>query len=173
VGLYDIVQGVSAQLTQNFTADLTAILSARSLSLDPTVTVYPRLMGPYILEEGNGLALPGIGVYLVSADTNAKTQTQRKWKGGTAIDYVAQLSAQDDIFAQMELAVEAIMKSIDRIDFAVWTGIAGGSGGVYGAGDQELGTKVRFLPPTKLPDQALYSGRVIVTVPTWQQDQGL
>lgn len=172
--LYDAIQATVAQLNTNFVADITAVATAKGVNniIDLTLGgVYPNVMGHQLGRVG--LPLPGIGVYPIDADSSAKTQGQRKTLAGMALDYVAEGPNQDTMFTQEEIALEAIMLTIDRIAFQVWTGVPGGSRGTFGAGNPEHGVKIRFMPPTEIKSEGFFRGRVILRVPTWQQDTGL
>lgn len=116
--MYDAVERAVAVLTANFDADMAAIVTDRAVAVTAQVaTVYKRREWSVFAELSTfSQAAPGIGVYATEATTNAKRQNERDWTVSVVAEYYARGPDPAKLAVQAELAVEAILRSVDRMN---------------------------------------------------------
>ena len=161
---YDVIENIEPVLTANFATDMAAIVAAKGAQVISTnATVYKREMGP--LFAGRGQPLPGIGLWLRTTQTQARRQTKRDNLHVLVYDYFARGNDAVKLQAQLELAAEAILMTVDRTYQA--------GGGVYGSGETDKSVTVQFVPIVQAKGRGSYEGRVLVVAPVNEEDTGL
>lgn len=123
---YDAVERVVSIVEANFETDMRAVVADKSESgITATATIHSRR--PAALFADKTADLPGIGIYPTTARTQARHATIRDSRIDMVIEYCAVGSNPDQLEKQVELAVESLLRSIDRI--------GEGTDGVLGGGE--------------------------------------
>lgn len=164
--IYDAVEHAITTAKANFSADLSALASAKNESgVISDVTVHGRLDATEFHSEVDRLA-PGLGIYGNGASTQAKHPDIRESVVTLFFDYYAIGADATDLGKQVELAAEAILQTVDAM--------TGGSAGIINAGGADGSVSVTVLPITRIKGgKKTYEGRCVVQVPAQERDTGL
>lgn len=124
--VYDSVEKVAALLTANFDTDLGALCVAKSVTT-PAAAVIVKRMDANLHIAVNGV-LPAVCIYGRAATTQAKQAGKRDNRTVVSVDYFDRASVANlpTLLAQVELAAEAVLKTVDRCVGDSTTGIWGG-----------------------------------------------
>lgn len=162
--IYDIIERAATVLDDNFTTDLDVLVAAKTLSgLDTQATLYKRQMAELFADQ-HAPALPGIGIYVTTVATQAKRQGKRDNNAMTVFDYYARHLDAEKLSQQVELAVEALMRSVDRLFDSV---------GVLDAGAEQGSVLVVVTPVAQPAGMKFYERRAVVSFPVQDRDDGL
>lgn len=168
-------------MKDNFDTDMAALVAAKVTAgrldsiqadaMDQTATVYERLAAEEFAahpdEDGpDQEKLPGIGVYAGPLTTQARWQGRRDARAVVVLDYFATGSDPVVLGKQVELAAEALLRSIDRIPEAAPAGELGAA---------ELKDEIAVVIAGSSRERGLdyYQDRVTLTFPILEQDTGL
>jgi hypothetical protein len=122
--IYDPLEQFFAALNANFATDMVALVTAKSLTgITTTATIIKRQTAEVIIAKR--ATQPTIGFYPTTFRTQAKDQGKRDTRCWLEVVYVATGEDPAAIGKQIELALESILRSVDRL--------AGLGGGVFGA----------------------------------------
>ena len=162
--IYEAIVRADSILAANFATDMATLQSGKSLSgLDTTVTVHDhRRAGDLI--DNEGLTLPLIALFGVSAETAAKSQAKRDADVQVEAQYVCRGTSESNIREQTELAAEAMCMSIDRMH---------GADGVTDAGDPETGIQIELGGDYESAGRDYFEGSCIVRWTMKTRDEGL
>jgi hypothetical protein len=157
--LYDAVEQVFTVLNTNFATDFAALLTQKGLTglgLVTTANIVKRQDAEDFVRFR--VTTPTIGILGLDSASRAKDQGKRDNRNIISVDYFATGSETDGpkVQKQVELAAEAIHKSVDRLHDGV-------GGGVFGASveDNDLNTHLeRGYSEGQTP---LYLGLATVT----------
>lgn len=159
--IYDAIEGAYTVVLTNFATDLAALATAKGVTITTTASIVKRqkaeTFGTY------QIALPAVGVYGKKVVTQGKSNGYRDNLSTVVFDYYAVGPDPVILAKQAELAAEALLKSIDRLNGA----------DPYGAGVLPGSITVEFndgFEEVQIPN---YARRAIVTCPVWDQDTGL
>lgn len=157
--IYEVVERAVEVFAANFATDMQALATAHDLPVDTDVTVYPRReAGEFAAHE----VLPGLGVWSPGARTQAHGgQSIRKSRVTVVADYYARHADVDLLTAQVELAAEAILRSVDRMPDA---------SGVRGAGEENETVRIEITGAARMAGAKTYEERVVVTFTMDEQD---
>lgn len=168
--IYDAVENVTADLVANFAADFAAVVAAKGiggLGLDGSIVVYDRqpstIFAAIAGVPGGAARLPGVGVYFVHGTTQAKVTARRPGSLWIMRDYFARGTDPAKIVKQAEIAVEALLKHIDRC-FALAP--------IVGTGEAENSVTIDMLD-VKQAGEDSYEQQVLISAPSTTWDQGL
>ena len=165
--IYDAIALVAASLVTNFANDLQAIAAAKGQgAIDHSINVYPHRAAE-IFTAVKTDALPGLGVYSLTARTQAKSQGSRDSRPTIVFDYFARGADPALLTTQCELAAEAILKTIDRVAPTNTTDQ------LIGAGEDENSVTVSIQGTSQAEGSKLFEDRVLVTCPVTFRDTGL
>ncbi len=131
--IYDAIERTITIVDANFTTDLQALVAAKGVTgVYTDVKVYGRRRAQQFWElmEKDGVDA-GIGIYPQQFDTPAEFVMRRHSRHQIVIEYYAVGKDPDALAVQMELAAEAILRSIDRLI------VAGGSSGIIAVGEED------------------------------------
>src|SRR5207302_7433147 len=109
-----------------------------------------------------GVTLPAIGIYIPRAWTQAKSQTQRDTRCQCVLDWYARNADPVLLAKQTELAVEALLRSVDRLTTA--------TGGVYGGAQLEESAVVEVTDGFDKSIEPAYDRRATLTFPVYDRD---
>jgi hypothetical protein len=166
--IYASIETAAATLDAHFETDLQALLDAHEVvGADAGLTVYKRRMAEIFVPDAKDGQLPGCGVYSLTGRTRAKVQGERFAQLVLVFDYFARGADPEVLSAQCELAVEALLQTVDRLAGA------DPADQLVGAGEEEFGISVHIQGTAQADGQQLYEDRVLVTVPVTSRDQGL
>lgn len=112
MGIWNGVEELSAALEEHLSAELATVAAAHEVSLDTEFTLFKRERAPTFLKRVTG---PGVGVWFESARTGAQSQNRRDWTLMAVVDYGVTGGDRDQVAEQVELAIEAIMRVVDRL----------------------------------------------------------
>lgn len=150
-----------AILQGNFATDLAALATAKSVAgIDATIHFYDEQPAAVFATRD----LPGLGVYGVGASTNSRRQDQRDSVVTVSVEYYCRGTDATVIGKQTKLAVEAILRSIDRM---------AGGGGVVLAGDPDNSVQAEVFGLAVAPGQTSYEDGCRVRFPVMVEDTGL
>lgn len=159
--IYDVIERAATIVLANFTTDLETLITAKKLQgLDSSITIYKRQMAELFADQ----AVPGLGIYVTTVATQAKNQGKRDSDLTTVFDYYARHTDAEKLSQQVELAVEALLRSMDRLFDSV---------GVLDAGAQEGSTLVLLTPVGEPAGMKFYERRATVSFPVRERDEGL
>ena len=161
--IYDVVELVASVLTTNFNTDLAALCAAK------TVTAPTSIVGSVHKREGllawavDPANLPGLGVVTTRSVTGAKNQAKRD--ATTVVQVIYYTMGQDAavLGAQVELAAEAILLSIDRV-------AGSGTGQVWGAGEARDSVLVEMYGTAQTKDAGWFEDGCQVEFPCNDRD---
>lgn len=126
--IFDAIEQLYTALNANFATDMAALVTDKGLTgITTTATIIKRQTAEVIIAKR--ATQPTIGIVPARFTTQAKDQAKRDSKNWLEVVYVATGSDPAAIGKQVELALESILRSIDRL--------AGQGGGVFGAAVQE------------------------------------
>lgn len=169
MGLRDVVARCMTVLGDNFNTDMLALVQAAGLEnqVDVNVTLFSRRNAGQVATLYRGEKLPGIGVYVLRGTTHAAWANKvRLWRCNVAFDYLAAGPSRkedaDLLMQQAELAVEAILRTVDRLS-------GDPVGLVSGAGEAEDSVAVDLAPVT-LEQVRGPQVRALVRVPVTDED---
>jgi hypothetical protein len=152
---YDVVEAVAARAGADFTPGMVHLATQKSVSIVTTATIYKRQdANIFAALDASVATLPGIGVYALSALTNARRQDLRDSSVAMVYDYFARGLDPAALLVQAELAAEALLRVIDRI--------YGSAPGIFGVGEATLGVQVTIEPMVKAAGEDYYEQRVLV-----------
>jgi len=160
----DVIEAAASVVTANFTTLLTALAAAKGVTLDPTITVYKR-QNANLFAALKTTTLPGVGIYGLGAQTNARRQDLRDSSVLTVFDYFARGPDPAALLVQGELAAEVLLMCIDRL--------GGSAVGVYGAGEATLSVQVSIAPAVRAAGETYYEENVLVQFLVDERDTGL
>jgi hypothetical protein len=160
----DALERVADIVAANFAVDLAALATAKGVTIDTTATIYKRRSKETFGTKRNP-TLPGIGIFWLSGATNARRQDERDTTLTMVLDYYALDTDPDRLAEQVELAVEALLRSVDRL--------GEGAAGVLGAGEPENSIQLQHTPTSVLEGAETYEERAQVLFPIIDQDVGL
>lgn len=161
--IYDVIELVASVLGTNFTTDLTTLCTAKSVTA-PTAIVGSVHKREDLLAWGTNPAnLPGLGVISIRSVTGAKNQTKRDALTTVRVTYYTMGQDAAVLGAQVELAAEAILLSIDRV-------AGSGTGQVWGAGEARDSVLVEMLGTALTKDAGWFEDGVIVEFPCNDRD---
>jgi len=150
-----VVEACAARAAADFTPGMTHLASQKTVSMDTSIHVYKRQDANIFVALDESVApLPGLGVYALSALTNARRQDLRDSSVAMVYDYFARGADPAALLVQAELAAEALLRVIDRI--------YGSAAGIFGAGEATLGVQVTVEPMVKPAGMDYYEQRVLV-----------
>lgn len=163
--LYDAIERVYALLDANVETDLAALATAKGLTLGTTVELVKRQRKETFLRLGS--TTPAIGIFPATVVTQARNQGRRHSRVGVVCEYYA--SSADPVLVQQqaELAVEAILRTVDRL------GELTDTGGVYGGGGEEGSVSVEFTDGRVAGEsqaQDVYWASAAVLFDVWDED---
>ena len=164
--LHDTVERVWVVVNTNFAADMAAVITAKGLGaagLTATATIIKRQTAEIFAAKQ--ATVPTIGVYGIRAVTQAKDQGKRDSQNTVGIDYYATGMDASKLQKQVEVAAEALLRSVDRI--------AGSGGGVFGAAVQDGSITVDLLDGYTEGAAPAYIGVATVTFPVDDREDGL
>lgn len=168
--IHDQVERCYTIADANFATDFEALITAKGLGgegFTTTATIVKRQTAETFVNLG--ITLPAVGVYARPAETGAKSQGRRQTRGLMVYDYYCEDDDPSKACRQRDLAAEASLKLVDRI--------AGGSDGVYGAGELMRSVTIELedgLNEPGLPKPAARGwARAIIAFPVWDEDTGL
>jgi len=122
--IYDPLEKLFDALDANFATDMAALVTAKGLTgITTTATIIKRQTAEVIIAKR--ATQPTIGFYPTTFRTNAKDQVKRDTRCIVEVVYVATGADPAAIGKQVELALESILRSVDRL--------AGSGAGVFGA----------------------------------------
>lgn len=159
--IYDAVERCYTVTNTNFAADLAALATAKSLTVDTTVNLIKRQSAETFTRLQ--AELPACGIYGLEADTQAKDQTKRDSLVVMTWDYYDEDTDPQKVAKQVELAAAAILRTIDRIVNTL----------TFGAGEVPGSVRVRLTEGFIEANEKNYWRRAIVTAPVWDRDEGL
>lgn len=165
--IYDAVERAYSILTANFATDMAALLTAKSLSGNSTVTVVKRRSAEHEAanQDANLATTPRIGVWAETAVTQAKMQDDRRDSiVMVTMEYVCRGTDEDTIAIQAEIAAEAIMMSVDAMS---------GDTSVIGASEDTGETTVELRRTSHATGQQYAQEVVQVISPIVDRDIGL
>lgn len=154
-----------AVLTANFAADHAALATAKGVAgVDSTVTIHDRLpMAVVASIEGN--TFPAIGVYTAGGSAHSRRQDERMGTVVVVVEYYARSETLPlTLGKQVELAVEAILRTVDRM---------AGAGGVVLAGDPDNSVVVEVFGTSRVRGANYFEDGCRVRIPCVVQDTGL
>lgn len=154
-----------AILEANFSTDIEALAVAKSvLGIDAEVTVYDR-QPVAVVASLKDSAFPALGVYTAGGTAQSRRQDERLGTVTVVVEYYARRPDQPTLLGkQTELAVEAILRSLDRM---------AGAGGVVLAGDPEHSVIVEIFGLSRVEGLKTYEDGARVRFPVVAQDTGL
>ena len=122
--LYDPIEEFYDVLNTNFAVDMAALVTAKGLTgITTTAVIIKRQTAEVIIAKR--ATQPTIGFVPVTFRTQAKDQGKRDTRAWLEVVYVATGADPAAIGKQVELALQSILCSVDRL--------AGSGGGVFGA----------------------------------------
>lgn len=122
--LYDPIEQFYTVLNTNFATDMAALVAAKGVTgLTTTATIIKRHGAEDIIARR--ATQPTIGFVPVTFRTQAKDQGKRDTRATLEVVYVATGADPAKVGKQVELALESILRSVDRL--------AASGGGVFGA----------------------------------------
>lgn len=126
--LYDPIEQFWDVLNDNFATDMAALVTAKGVTgLTTTATIIKRHSAEDIIARR--ATQPTIGFVPTTFRTQAKDQGKRDTRAVLEVVYVATGEDPAKVGKQVELALESILRSVDRL--------AGNGGGVFGAAVEE------------------------------------
>lgn len=164
--LYDAIEQAFAVIDANFDADFAALITQKSLGgLGLTTTAMKIKRQTAEIFVAKRASKPTIGVYGIRASTRAKDQGKRDSRNVIAVDYFATGIEADGakVQKQVELAAEALLKSVDRL-------VGGTGGGVFGAAVQDDDITVELSEAYVEGEAPAYIGVATVTFPVDDRD---
>lgn len=161
--IFDAVEAMATVLTANFTADFTALASAKGVADLPSPPTFVKRQKAETFTS-LGVTLPAIGMYVVRAVTMAKWQAVRDPRTTGVFDWYARLADPFLLAEQTELAAEAILRTVDRLS---------SSGSIYGAGELPDSITIELTDGYNQSIQPSYDRRVTVTFSIYDRDSGL
>lgn len=162
--IYDQVEQAFAIANANFATDMAALVAAKSIVGLTTTATFIKRQDAEIAKALNATP-PFVGVVALRAATQAKDQGKRDTLGQLAYDYYASGADPLKVAKQAELAVEALLQSVDRL--------AGSGSGVFGAGELSGSIEIEMTDGFEEGDNGLYFRRGTVRFPIWDRDTGL
>lgn len=167
--IFDAVVRAHAVLNTNFAADLVALISAKGVAGAVSATTVLLRRGSDSFAEDATPATARLGVYWSGdAQTQARRQDERHSTVWVEAEYYARGSDPDVLSQQTELAAEAVVHSIDRMN----EGLQGSR--ILDAGGPEGSVSIRGprLANIKAGEKS-YEDQVIVRFPVMDEDIGL
>ena len=162
--LYDAVEQAFSVLNSNFAADYTAALSSKGVTSPGTVKIVKRQSIKTALRYM--VQPPVLGVISLASRTQAKDQGKRDSQSLVAYDLYIKGSDPALVAKQIELAAEAMMRSVDRL--------AASGNGVFGAAEVPLSATVTLSDDEdEEVEEGKYGRRVTVSFPVWDRDEGV
>lgn len=164
--IFDAIEQANSIAAANFTADLTALAAAKSVTVTANCNFVMRQDADFYVSRQ--LGLPACGIYADPARdtlTQGKDQTKRDNDVALVFDYYAVDTDHVKLGKQVELAAEALLMSIDRLATA-------GVGGIYGVGEGP-GTIRVVLDQIEKRDSTNYGRRARVRFIVNDRDTGL
>lgn len=166
--IYDVVEIVATVLDSNFETDLAALCVAKSVTA-PSALVAPNSSTSVRTREAlvawgtDAENLPGLGVTSLRSVTGGKNQRKRDSTTTVAVTYYSTGQDAAVLGAQIELAAEAILLSIDKV-------AGSGSGQVWGAGEARDSVEVEMLGTAQMLDSDWFEDGVVVSFPCNDRD---
>lgn len=128
MGVYAATNEIASVLTDNLATELATVGTAASVSLVTGFTLVTRARAETAWKRDRAV----VAVWMGTAATRAKSQTRRRWKISLNIDYTFQGQDREEVAAQVELALEALMRCLDLVPEEAAT--------LSGAGEEEYGS---------------------------------
>jgi len=162
--IYDQVEQAYVVLAANFAADYAALLTAKGVASPGAVTLIKRQGVPTALRYQQ--VPPFMGVVSLAAATQAKDQGKRDNRGLVAYDIYIKGGTPDLVAAQVELAAQAVMQTIDAL--------AASGNGVFGAAELPGSCTITLSDDEdEEVEEGQYGRRATVSFPVWDRDEGL
>lgn len=162
---YDAMEHAAAVIGANFESDFEALVVAKdagAFGIDPSPRLYKRRDAAVIF--GQDLYIPSIGLYPDTAFTQRASQGERRDNVSYLLaDYVYRSSDPDRTAVAVELAAEALLRSIDRMRDETDTLVIGA-----GVPDQSVSINYARLSHVELDD--VYEDYVTVRFPVIDRD---
>jgi len=161
--IYDVIERAETVAKANFVIDIKALETLKDVDIDTTVSFYKRLDANIFFDK----KLPGLGIYAEGATSGAKLLSGARRENTVFLifDYMARGTVAANLSFQIELAVEAIMQTIDRL--------AESTTNVLGAGEAKDSVVITIERQAQSENQPHYEERVLVRVPVNEEDTGL
>lgn len=160
--IFDALERAYTVANTNFATDMAAIVTAKGLSgLTTTATFVKRQRAETFRDLG--APLPACGVYWAGLVTQAKNQQKRDGVVSLVYDYYAEGDETEvvEVSKQVELAVTALLLSVDRM--------AGGADLVFGGGEGDGSITVEpsdgFSPPAEPKGVKRFWARAMILFP--------
>lgn len=134
--IYDAVEVCASVLATNFSTDLAALAAAKSQTVTTTITVVKRQDAETFLTLNQGKLSPTIGVDCLSAQTQGRDQGKRDNRVELTVDYYCETDTPEQAAVQSELAVEAILLTMDRLPTS--------GSGVFGIAEEPESARVEM-----------------------------
>lgn len=160
--IYDQIEQAYSIASQSFPGDLAALATAKNVSITTSCTFVKRQHADLFVQLG--IVTPACGVYLTRVVTAVKSQTHRDVTGAAVFDYYATDPDPVKLAKQVELAAEALLKSVDRLC---------GGDIIYGAGVLDDSITVELSDGYEQTVAPNYWRRALVRFPLYDRDTGL
>lgn len=156
---YDAIERSYTVIDANFATDMAAIVTAKSETVvATTATVYKRRIGSGLAEDDT----TAIAIYAITSTTDSKRQGRRDGRINMVWEYWCYGTDPDVVSITVELAIEALLMSIDKL-------IGGDS--VMGAGEREGSVIVDPSNLAKLDGSDLYEDFCRIRFPIVDRDE--
>lgn len=168
MGVYTATEEVGTAVKNNLAAKIDAVATHEDVTLDNSFTFYDRERATTFWKKSKA----GAGVWVRSASTGAISQKERRWRVDMIVDYAYRGQDRSEVWKQIELTVDAIMRVVD--DF-----ISGSStNSIIAAGEDRFGSvamtdlddKIQEASGDVTPHGPI-GGAVRVEVPIIQKEQ--
>lgn len=164
--MFDALERFATVLAANFDADLAALCTAKGVTAPVGSVTLIKRMDANLHVAVNG-ALPALCVYGRAVSTQARFVGKRDSRCVISVDYLnrADEAGLVTMLQQVELAAEAILKTIDRVP-------GDSASGVWNAAPN-AGEAVIELSDREDAPEGEYQRLLTVTVPVTDRDEGL
>jgi len=163
--IFDAVEAITTVLTANFSADFTALATAKGVADLPGAPTFVKRQRAEMFASLN-VTLPAIGIYILRSSTMAKWQSVRDPRSTGVFDWYARGSDPVLLAQQTELAAEVMLRTVDRM-------AGSGTGGVFGAGELPDSITIELTDGYEKSIEPNYSRRATVTFTVYDRDSGL
>lgn len=161
--IYDALEQVYTVIAANFATHHAALLTAKSVTAPAAATIIKRQNAE--TSRNYGTAPPTLGITAVRATTGARHQLSRDTTTTIVCDYLVQGTDPGLLAAQAELAVEALLRSVDALPES--------GGGVYGAGEFDDSISITMSDGYTEDKDEKFWHRGQVSFPVHDRDTGL